>query len=106
MRTSDGFVTVARVGDIAVDGVKVVYVDGVAIAVFRLADGYWAIDDQCTHDGGPIAEGCLVDGVIECPRHGAQFDVRTGAVKRFPATSPVATYPVRVVGDEIQLEWT
>ena len=106
MKTSDGYVTVARVGEIPVGGKKVLHVDDVAVAVFHLEDGYFAIEDVCTHDGGPLAEGCVVNGVIECPRHGAKFDVRTGAVRQFPATAPVPTYPVRVAGDEIQLEWS
>jgi 3-phenylpropionate/trans-cinnamate dioxygenase ferredoxin component len=106
VKTSDGYVTVARTDEIAVGGVKVVHVDDVRVAVFRLEDGYYAIEDVCTHDGGPVAEGCLENGVIECPRHGAQFDVRTGAVRRFPATAPVPTFPVRVAGDDIQLEWS
>lgn len=98
-----GFVTVARAGEIAVGGVKITRVDDTEVAVFRLDDGYWAIEDVCTHDGGPVAEGTVTDGRVECPRHGATFDVRTGAAKSFPATSPVATYAVRVVGDEIQV---
>ena len=101
-----GFVTVARVGEIAAGERKVVRLGDVPVAVFHLEDGYFAIEDVCTHDGGPVAEGCLENGVLECPRHGAQFDVRTGAVRRFPATSPVPTYAVRIVGDEIQLEWS
>lgn len=98
-----GFVTVARAGEIAVGGVKITRVDDTEVALFRLDDGYWAIEDVCTHDGGPVAEGTVRDGLVECPRHGATFDVRTGAAKSFPATSPVATYAVRVVGDEIQV---
>lgn len=98
-----GFVTVARAGEIAVGGVKITRMDDTMVALFRLDDGYWAIEDVCTHDGGPVAEGTLEGGLIECPRHGAKFDVRTGAPKGFPATSPVPTYAVRVVGDEIQV---
>lgn len=98
-----GFVTVARLGEIAVGGVKVVRLDDTSVAVFHLDDGYWALEDVCTHDGGPVAEGTLEGGVVECPRHGARFDVRTGAVKSFPATTPVQTYAVRVVGDEVQV---
>lgn len=98
------FVSVAKVGEIAVDGVKIVRLNDVPVAIFRFDDGYYAIEDVCTHDGGPVAEGCLANGVIECPRHGAQFDVRTGRVVRFPATSPVPTYAVRVNGDDIQVE--
>lgn len=98
-----GFVTVARAGEIAVGGVKIMRVDDTVVALFRLDDGYWAIEDVCTHDGGPVAEGTLDGGEIECPRHGARFDVRTGAAKSFPATTPVPTYAVRVVGDEVQV---
>jgi 3-phenylpropionate/trans-cinnamate dioxygenase ferredoxin subunit len=105
VKTADGFVTVARVGEIPDGGVKVVYVDGVALAVFHVAGGFHAMDDVCTHDGGPLADGVLEDHVIECPRHGARFDIRTGAVLALPATTPVTTYPVRVQGDEIQVEW-
>lgn len=103
MSETMGFVTVARAGEIAVGGVKITRIDDTMVAVFRLDDGYWAIEDVCTHDGGPVAEGTLRDAIIECPRHGATFDVRTGAAKSFPATTPVPTYPVRVVGDEIQV---
>jgi 3-phenylpropionate/trans-cinnamate dioxygenase ferredoxin subunit len=104
--TSGRFVTVARVDEIPVGGRKIVRIGDVPVAVFHFEDGFFAIEDVCTHDGGPVAEGDLVDGCIECPRHGAQFDVRTGAVRRFPATSPVPTYPVRIEGDEIQVEWS
>ncbi len=97
--------TVARVGEIPVGGVKVVRVDDQPVALFHLEDGYYAMDDLCTHDGGPLAEGTLEDHVIECPRHGARFDVRTGAVLRLPAVAPVPTYRVRVENDEIQVGW-
>jgi 3-phenylpropionate/trans-cinnamate dioxygenase ferredoxin subunit len=96
-------VTVARVGEIAGGGVKIVRMDDTMVAIFHLDDGYWAIEDVCTHDGGPVAEGTLEGSTIECPRHGATFDVRTGAARTFPATSPVPTYAVRVLGDEIQV---
>ena len=100
------FVTVARVGEIPPGGVKVVRLDDQEIAVFNLAGVYHAVDDVCTHDGGPLAEG-LIDGhTIECPRHGARFDIRTGAVLAMPATVPVPTYAVRVEGDDIQVGWS
>jgi len=103
--SADGFVTVARVGEIPVGGVKVVRLDDQALALFHLEDGYYAMDDLCTHDGGPLAEGLLEGDVIECPRHGARFNVKTGAVLSLPATTPVPTYTVRVEGDEIKVGW-
>ena len=100
---AEAFVTVARVGEIPPGGVKVVRIGDQEIAVFHLFGGYHAMDDVCTHDGGPLAEGIIEDHVIECPRHGARFDIRTGGVLGMPATSPVNTYPVRVEGDQIQV---
>ena len=95
--------TVAKVGEIAPGGVKVLRIGDQEIAVFNVACAYHAMDDVCTHDGGPLAEGLIEDHVIECPRHGAKFDIRTGAVLGMPATTPVTTYSVRVEGDEIQV---
>jgi 3-phenylpropionate/trans-cinnamate dioxygenase ferredoxin component len=105
-QSADGFVTVARVGEIPPGSVKVVRVEDQSVAVFNVAGDYFALEDVCTHDGGPLAEGVLDGDVIECPRHGARFNVRTGAVKALPATAPVPTYSVRVQGDEIQVGWS
>jgi len=102
---TDGFVTVARVGEIPEGGVKVVRIGDQPVAVFHLDGGYFALDDLCTHDGGPLAEGHLEGDVIECPRHGARFNVKTGAALCLPATTPVPTYDVRVVGTDIQVGW-
>lgn len=98
------YVTVAKVGEVAPGCVKVSRIGDQEIAVFNVGGVYHAMDDVCTHDGGPLAEGIIEDHVIECPRHGARFDIRTGAVLSMPATLPVATYPVRVAGDEIQVD--
>jgi len=99
------FVTVARVGEIPPGGVKVVRLDDVPVAVFNIEGRYYAIEDLCTHDGGPLAEGTLEGDVIECPRHGARFNVKTGDVLCLPATSPVPTYTVKVDGDAIKVGW-
>ncbi len=100
------YVTVARAGEIPVGGVKIVRLDDCEVAIFHLDDGYYAMDDVCTHDGGPVAEGVLDGDVIECPRHGARFNVKSGAALCLPATSPETVYPVRVHGDDIQVEWS
>jgi len=100
------YVTVARVGEIPAGGVKVTRIDDQLIAVFHVEGRYYALDDVCTHDGGPLAEGPLEGHVVECPRHGARFDVRTGAVLCMPATAPVPAYETRVVDDEIQVAWS
>ena len=78
---AEGFVTVAKVGEIAPGAVKVVRLDDQEVAIFNLAGTYYAMDDVCTHDGGPLAEGVIEGDVIECPRHGAWFDIATGELR-------------------------
>jgi 3-phenylpropionate/trans-cinnamate dioxygenase ferredoxin subunit len=102
---TETFVTVAKVGEIPEGGVKVVRIEDQAIALFHVDGAYFALEDVCPHDSGTLAEGVLEGHVIECPRHGARFDVRTGGVLRLPAMSPVPAYAVRVEGDEIQVGW-
>ena len=104
--TTGRWVSVAKAEDIPVGRSVIIRLDDVPVAVFHLDDGWYAIEDVCTHDGGPVAEGRLEDGVIECPRHGATFDLKTGAALSFPAVAPVPTYAVRVVGDDVQVEWS
>ena len=103
--TGTGWVTVARVGEIPDPGRKIVRIGDQAIGVFLVGGRYCAIEDVCTHDGGPLAEGFVEGTVIECPRHGATFDLCTGAALTLPAVTPVPTYEVRVEGDEIQVGW-
>jgi 3-phenylpropionate/trans-cinnamate dioxygenase ferredoxin subunit len=75
---------------------KVVYDGDVPIAVFNVDGELYAIEDVCTHDGGELTGGELRGHEIECPRHGAKFDVRTGAVLCPPANEPTAKFPVKV----------
>ena len=80
---------------------KLLEVDGRSIAVFNIAGTYYCIADVCSHDDGPVAEGDLNGFEIECPRHGARFDVRSGKVLSFPAIVDIPAYPVRVDGADI-----
>jgi 3-phenylpropionate/trans-cinnamate dioxygenase ferredoxin subunit len=80
---------------------RIVEVDGSPIAVFNIAGTLYAIADVCSHDDGPVAEGDLHAYEIECPRHGAHFDVRNGKVLSFPAIVDIPAYPVKVEGGEI-----
>ena len=73
------------------------------IAVFNVDGQYYAVEDRCTHDDGPLADGELYGCEIECPRHGARFDVRTGKVTAPPALVDVPIYEVRIVGNDVQL---
>ena len=95
------FVRVASRSEIPIGGKKLAEVDGRAIAVFNVDGSFYAIDDVCTHDGGPLAEGELLGAEVRCPRHGARFDVRTGKALCFPAFEPVPTHRVEVRGDEV-----
>jgi 3-phenylpropionate/trans-cinnamate dioxygenase ferredoxin subunit len=97
-------VPVANRVELPPGGKKLVDVDGRAIALFNVEGRYFAIDDVCTHDGGPLAEGELQGCEIECPRHGARFDVRSGKPLCMPAIEPVATHRVEVRGDVIYLQ--
>jgi len=97
------FIAVAETGDIALGRVMVVEVDGRRIALCNVDGEFFAIDDVCTHDGGSLDQGELYDNVIECPRHGARFDVKTGKVLALPAVKPVNTYAVRVEGSRIEV---
>ena len=98
------FVKVAKTSDIAPETAKYYNVAGTDIALCRVGDEFYAIADVCTHDGGPLDQGELDDYQIECPRHGARFDVRTGEVITLPAVLDIATYPVKVEGDDVYVK--
>jgi len=97
------FVTVAATEEVPPGTRIVVEVGDHYIAVFNVDHSLYAIEDLCTHDDGPLAEGELVGTVIECPRHGAKFDITSGKVLSMPAIKPVPRYEVRVQGTEIQI---
>jgi 3-phenylpropionate/trans-cinnamate dioxygenase ferredoxin subunit len=80
--------------------------DGVRIGVFNCDGKFLAIEDRCSHDDGPLAEGTLDVSActVECPRHGSLFDLETGRPKTLPAYEAVLTYPVIVEDDKIRLE--
>jgi 3-phenylpropionate/trans-cinnamate dioxygenase ferredoxin subunit len=71
------------------------------IELTKVDGEFFAFADACTHDDGPVAEGELDDYVIECPRHGAKFDIRTGKVKQLPAVTPIPVCAVQVEGDTV-----
>jgi 3-phenylpropionate/trans-cinnamate dioxygenase ferredoxin subunit len=97
------FIIVARTSDVAPGSVKYVEIKGHRIALCNADGEFYAISDVCTHDFGPLDQGELDGYQIECPRHGARFDIRSGVVITLPAVLPLDTYPVRVVGDEVQV---
>jgi 3-phenylpropionate/trans-cinnamate dioxygenase ferredoxin component len=98
------FVRVAHTNEIQPGEKRIVEVNGVPVVVVNLDGHFYAVEDVCTHDGGPLGEGELRDETLICPRHGAHFDVRTGNALTLPAFEPVPTYEVRVEGTDIWVE--
>ena len=80
-----------------------VEIEGLPIVIFNIAGQFYAIADVCSHDDGPVGEGDLEGYCIVCPRHGAEFDVRTGKVISMPAVVDIPAYPVRAVDGVIQI---
>ncbi len=97
------WVRVAEVIDFLPGTRRVLEVDGVQVAVFHLEDGFHAIEDVCTHDGGELAAGQVEGCEIICPRHGARFDLRTGSVTAPPAYEDVAILPTRIVDGQLEV---
>ncbi len=91
--------------DVPPGTVRVVEVSGRRIALCNVGGEYFAVDDVCTHDGGPLGNGRLCDGEIECPRHGGRFDIRSGRATVFPAINAIRTYPVAVDGGNVMLSF-
>jgi 3-phenylpropionate/trans-cinnamate dioxygenase ferredoxin subunit len=97
------FVAIARQEDLP-DGERLfVEIDGEPVVVFNIAGEYFAIADLCSHDDGPLGDGDLEGYEINCPRHGASFDVRTGKVLSLPAIVDIPAYPIRIVNGQIQI---
>lgn len=85
--------------------VVVIEYDGILIAVFKLEDGYYAINDECSHDEASLSEGEVLEKCqVECPMHGARFDIKTGKDLSLPAVVPVKSYPTKVVNGTVFIE--
>ncbi len=98
------FVKVATTNEIEPDQARLVDVQGKSIALFNVDGQFFALDNTCTHRGGPLAEGEISGHEVTCPLHGATFDIQTGEVLGPPAQRAVARYGVRVTGTDIEVE--
>jgi nitrite reductase/ring-hydroxylating ferredoxin subunit len=98
------FIKAATTDEIPAGQAKLVEVRGKEIALFNLDGSFHAIDNMCTHVGGPLSEGELSGCEVTCPWHGAVFDVTTGQVLGPPAGSSVTRYNVRVDGSDVEVE--
>ena len=97
------FVSVATTSDVPDPGKMLVEVGERLVVLIHAAGHWYALDDVCTHDGGPLSEGPLdpAANTIACPRHGAKFDIRSGAALTMPATKPTKSHQVKLDGDRV-----
>lgn len=92
---------VAIVDEISPGGRKSIVFDDRAVILFRIGDDFYAVEDVCSHDGQPLTDGRLDGNSIECPRHGARFDVRTGKPLCMPAVEPIEVFDIRIDGNDV-----
>jgi len=78
-------------------------IDETPIVILNIAGKYFAVADVCSHDDGPVGEGNIEGFEMICPRHGARFDIRSGRALALPAFVDIPAYPVRMVGDQIEV---
>jgi 3-phenylpropionate/trans-cinnamate dioxygenase ferredoxin component len=97
-------VRLCGVDEVPLDEARRFEVNGHRIALFHLPLGFFALGDTCSHAEASLSEGYIEDDSVECPEHGAQFDITTGETRSLPATKPVPTYRVIVEGDEVFVE--
>ena len=90
------WVNVGLVAELSSGCWKVIDVDGAQVAIVNVNGDLFAIEDVCTHDGGELSGGAICGYEIECPRHGARFDLRTGAALCAPAYEATAVFPIRI----------
>lgn len=96
-------IKVADAAEISLNQMKLIHVQGKRIVIAKTESGYVAFDDYCTHKGGSLAGGSMICGTVQCPWHGTQFDVNTGAVKAGPAKEPIPTYAIEEKNGSVYL---
>ena len=99
-------VPLAKASEIALGKAKSVVVEGTRIAIFHTAEGYFAIEDRCTHAEVRLSDGWVEGNCVACPWHGAQFDLRTGEALSGPAILPTRSFALRIVDDVILVDST
>jgi 3-phenylpropionate/trans-cinnamate dioxygenase ferredoxin subunit len=104
--TAGTTIAVCPAAELTSGEMRLVEHDGMKIGVFNCEGTLYAIEDRCSHDDGPLAEGGFDPATctVECPRHGSLFDLTTGRPKTLPAFKPVQTFPITIADDTIQLE--
>lgn len=97
------FIEIASVEELKNGERLFIDIDNLSIVIFNIGGDFYAIGDICTHDDGPLGDGELEDYRISCPRHGAEFDVKTGKVLSLPAVIDIPAYPVRIISGQIHV---
>jgi naphthalene 1,2-dioxygenase ferredoxin component len=104
MSSGNGWVKAAERGALGDGEVIGVIVSGREVALYEIDGELFATDDICTHAYAKLSDGWLEKGEIECPLHAGRFEVKTGKATAPPCIDDIKTYPVRVDGDEIQVQ--
>lgn len=97
------FLEIAPVSELPAGERLFIEVEGKSIVIFNIADQLFAIADICTHDDGPLGDGDIEGFNVVCPRHGGEFDVRTGQAVQMPAVVDIPAYPVKVIDGMIHI---
>ena len=97
------FIPVAKTSEVPDPGKLLVEVEERLVVLIHAAGHWYALDDVCTHDGGPLSEGPLdpAEGTLACPRHGAKFDIKSGAALTMPATKPTVAHEGKIEGENV-----
>lgn len=102
---SSDYIRVADLSELADGGKLCLEIDDRFVVLVRFGSDVFCLDDVCTHDGGTLGEGALEGNCLVCPRHGAKFDVRSGAAVSMPATEATAVHPVVVADNQIYVKF-
>ncbi len=105
MSSAEAWVEIGAADELAAGERMVLQIDDKFVAVFNVDGDYFAIEDRCSHDDGELADGALNGCEIECSRHGAKFDIRTGKALSSPAIVDIESYGVKVEADSLLLAW-
>lgn len=97
------YIPIASIDDITSGERLFVEIDNLPLVVFNIAGDLYAIKDECTHDNATLGDGDLDGYLVSCPRHGAEFDIRTGEVRSLPAVVDVQAYPTRIIDGQIEV---
>ena len=102
--SNDGWVTVAKAGDLAPGAMKAVEAADKSLALYNIGGAFYATDNECTHAYAMLTDGTVDGEVIECPLHGGAFEIKTGKGLGAPIFCDLKTYPTRVAGSDVQVQ--